>query len=128
MESGPGCSAPDGPVVVPIPISRSRLRQRGFNQALLLARQIFPGISISWRLLEKVRETERQASLSLQERRKNIKGAFRASEEAKGRRILLFDDVYTSGSTIEEAARSLMAAGARQVAALTLARTPFGAD
>lgn len=114
--------------MVPIPISRSRLRQRGFNQALLLARQIFPGSSISWRLLEKVRETERQASLSLQERRRNIKGAFRASKEAKGRRILLFDDVYTSGSTIEEAARSLMAAGARQVAALSLARTPFGAD
>ncbi len=110
--------------IVPIPVSRSRMQERGFNQALLMAREIFPGQTVSYNLLTRKREVRQQASLSLEERQKNVRGSFLARDGVRGRKILLFDDVFTTGSTIKEATRTLLAAGAVEVRALTFARTP----
>ena len=112
-------------VVIPIPLSKKRLQGRGFNHAHLIARQVFPRQAIKWHLMTKERETESQAALGLKERRKNLKGAFRAHGSVKGIDILLFDDVYTTGSTMKEAASTLKSKGAGEIFCLTVARTPL---
>jgi ComF family protein len=113
-------------LVVPVPLHMKRLRERGFNQAHLVVRRWatqeeipFDGITLS-----RSRWTEPQTILSRAERRKNIKGAFslRHPERIKGQRILLVDDVYTTGATVNECAKVLMRAGAEFVDVLTLAR------
>lgn len=113
-------------ILVPIPLHRARLRKRGFNQSFLLARELSPLIGVPTReLLRRTRNTPPQVTLRGQERANNVKGAFAASpdfEAWQGARILLIDDVFTSGSTLAEAARTLCIAGAGAVCALTLAR------
>lgn len=113
-------------LIVPVPLHVKRLRERGFNQALILIRKwakqeqiIFDGLT-----LYRNRWTEPQTTLSRIERWKNIKGAFslRHPGRIKGRKILLVDDVYTTGATVNECARVLMKAGAKFVDVLTLAR------
>jgi ComF family protein len=103
-----------------------RLRERGFNQAVLLARSIGRerGISCRVSLLKKIKWTPPQISLTPREREKNVKGSFAVvdSTGARGRRILLIDDVMTTGSTVNECARELMKAGAREVGVFTFAR------
>ncbi|MFQ7158530.1 MAG: ComF family protein, partial [Ruthenibacterium sp.] len=86
------------------------------------------GLPLCAGLLEKVRETPPQAQLSGEERRRNLKGAFRARapEAVRGRAFLLADDVFTTGSTMEECAQALKQAGATRVYALTAAVTRFG--
>ncbi len=123
-----------GDWVIPIPLHRRRLRRRGFNQADLLLRSWLKradaaGSSSPARgahILERVRATPPQTGLKRSERRRNIRGAFRvtAPEVVEDRRLLLVDDVFTTGATVEEAARVLRAAGAASVDVLTLARTP----
>jgi ComF family protein len=115
-------------LIVPVPLHPARLRQRGFNQALVLARFLFPeqrGL-IHPALLLRTRETHPQVSLSGRERRKNLGGAFAVSrpELVAGRRVLLVDDVFTTGTTVNECAKVLKAEGAAEVEALTLARVP----
>ncbi len=120
--------------VLPIPLHRRRLRRRGFNQADLLLRSWLkdaaaagqPGPARGARILERIRATPPQTGLKRSERRRNIRGAFRvaAHGEIENRRLLLVDDVFTTGATVEEAARVLRAAGAASVDVLTLARTP----
>ncbi len=111
---------------VPVPLHKGRLRQRGFNQSLLLAREVSraKGTRIDYQNLAKVRVTEPQVRLSAKERARNVKGAFMVRNPAifRGKNILLVDDVLTTGSTIRECAKALTAAGAR-VFALTLARS-----
>jgi competence protein ComFC len=109
--------------VVPVPLHRSRLRKRGFNQAELLAR------SVAGRLrapvsdtLEAVRSTRDQIELSAAQRRANVAGAYEAKEPLRGR-ILLVDDVFTTGATMSTCAETLLRAGAREIHALSLCRT-----
>jgi ComF family protein len=113
-------------LIIPVPLHRQRLQSRGFNQALVLARFLFPKESrkIAANLMVRTRWTNPQTALSGKERRQNLAGAFAASnpERIVGRRILLIDDVFTTGTTLNECAKVLKENGAAQVEALTLAR------
>ena len=113
-------------LIVPVPLHPKRLRWRGFNQSLLLARQVsrLYGVPVDPFALSRVRETAPQTELTEDERRKNVRGAFAISGEKslKGRSVLLVDDVYTSGATVNECSRVLVRGGAREVTVLTLAR------
>lgn len=112
--------------IVPIPLHIKRLRERGFNQSLILARALGEkyGIEVDFSLLKRCKLTLTQTGLNKKEREKNISGAFVAAEPARihGRNLILVDDVYTTGATINECAKTLIKAGAEQVAVLTLAR------
>jgi competence protein ComFC len=115
-------------LVVPVPASLARLKERGYNQVSLLARPVGLGLNIPYRsqALRKVRETRSQVGLTAEERRKNVKDVFRAEQRTvKGRTILVVDDITTTGSTVEECAKALCRAGARQVYGLTLARSTY---
>ena len=109
-----------------VPISRSRLRKRGYSQAKLLARQASEELGIpSLPLLKKLRNTPPQSSLTGASARKaNISGAFAAlnQQQISGRDILLIDDVVTTGATLAECARVLLQAGANSVSCATLCR------
>ncbi len=111
---------------VPVPLHQVRQRQRGFNQALLLAQEfsrIMHGPPVVCALV-KPEPTEPQTKLDAEQRRKNLCDAFQPAPgiELTGRRILVIDDVLTTGSTVDECARVLKRAGALEVAAFTLAR------
>lgn len=113
-------------LILPVPLHPKRLRSRGFNQALLLARRFFPeeGEKIVTGILQRRRDTPAQTGLDGAARRKNMRDAFDVNqvERVRGRAIILIDDVFTTGSTVNECARVLMAAGAARVDVLTLAR------
>jgi ComF family protein len=117
-------------MAVPIPLDARKLRQRGFNQTVLLAGPLLR----AWRLpldcsvLNKARGRPTQASLSLEERRKSLRGAFlpvgeRSRSRIADRRVLLLDDVMTTGATVREGARVLLEGGAAEVHVAVLART-----
>ena len=114
-------------VAMPVPLHRMRLRRRGFNQALLLARGISRRFSVplSYDNLLRTRHTRPQVELSGKERVENVRGAFAVSRpgEVLDRKVLLIDDVFTTGATMNECARVLKEAGAASVTVLTLART-----
>lgn len=113
-------------VVLPMPLSRERLAERGFNQALMLARSLAPG-KCDPALLLRVRHTQAQSGLDLKERLRNVQGAFAVEPlrqaAVRGRHIALVDDVMTSGASLFSAAQALRLAGAARVTALVLART-----
>ncbi len=112
-------------LVVPVPLGKQRMKERGFNQVGLFAR---PLASIQrWQYssqgLKRVRETQSQVGLSPIERKENISGAFCADPDLVcGKDILLMDDVVTTGATLEACTEALLVAGAQTVYALTLAR------
>jgi competence protein ComFC len=109
--------------VVPVPLHRVRLRKRGFNQAELLARGVAAEINSPVSdTLKVVRSTGDQVELSAAQRRANVAGAYRASAPLRGK-ILLIDDVFTTGATMSACASTLVRAGAREVHALSLCRT-----
>lgn len=112
-------------VVIPVPLHPSRERERGFNQAEVLAKVLSRrhGIPLLKGLLVRIRPTPPQTG-GRQERMRNVRGAFqvRGPERLRGRSILLIDDVYTTGATVNECAKVLMKAGARAVSVYTLAR------
>ncbi len=116
-------------LILPIPMHVKRLRERGFNQALLLSRRVGRsfGLNVDPLLLRKKEESPPQAELNREERLKNLKGTFAVEDvqRVEGRKILLVDDVYTTGATVDTAARALYKAGAESVEALVLARTVF---
>ncbi|WP_320172268.1 ComF family protein [Maridesulfovibrio sp.] len=112
-------------LIVPVPLHPSRLRKRGFNQSLVLAKYIsaFSDSPLDKKSLARVRKTIPQSSLSGDERRENLHGAFAAEHHAfSGKRILLVDDVFTTGSTVGECARTMLEAGAEEINVLVLAR------
>jgi ComF family protein len=109
--------------VVPVPLHRSRLRKRGFNQAELLARGVAEKMKATVSdTLEVVRSTRDQVELSAAQRRANVAGAYSATKPLRGK-ILLVDDVFTTGATMSACAASLVRAGAKEVHALSLCRT-----
>ena len=109
--------------VVPVPLHRARLRRRGFNQAALLAGGLADSINAPVSdTLRVVRSTRDQVELSAAERRRNVAGAFSAKTRTRGR-ILLVDDVFTTGATTSACAAALLDAGAAEVHAITLCRT-----
>ena len=112
-------------VVVPAPLHPRRLRSRGYNQSALLARGVAAGLGIPLRetLLLRVTDSRPQVEArNRDDRRANVIGGFTCPEDVRGVRVLLIDDVATTGSTLSECARVLKAAGAPAVYALALAR------
>jgi ComF family protein len=113
-------------MVMPVPLHTRRLRERGFNQALLLAHGIAVRFAIPLVLdnLVRIRFTRPQVELSGRDRMENVSGAFalRSPEAMNGKRVLLIDDVFTTGATLNECSRVLKHAGAASVTAFTLAR------
>ena len=112
---------------MPVPLARARLLMRRFNQAAILAREVarVSGLRYEPMVLERTRATTSQIGLSRGERQRNVAGAFavpkRRAEAVQGRRVLLIDDVVTTGSTVAACARALSRAGAAQVDVLALA-------
>lgn len=108
----------------PVPLHRVRLRERGYNQSALLANEVvgaFPRAHV-WHGLQRIRPTRTQSKLAGKRRRENVKGAFAVmGDDATGKRILLIDDVVTSGGTVEECAKALLRAGATEVDVLAVA-------
>src|SRR5437867_6894278 len=117
---------PSGSLVMPCPLHPSRLRHREFNQALALADRIADrlGLPLSFEQLVRVRATRPQTELDRKERARNVRRAFAVQEPAglDGQRVLLVDDVLTTGATVNECARALRQAGVESVTVLTLAR------
>ena len=117
--------------LIPVPLHKTKRRQRGFNQAELIARAALKLNDACGRfflctdVLERKRETSSQIGLTAHQRRENLRGAFAAShvERVRGRDVLLVDDVLTTGTTVSECARVLQRAGARRVWVVTVART-----
>ncbi|WFS61850.1 ComF family protein [Pseudodesulfovibrio thermohalotolerans] len=123
FEARPG-RTPDA--VVPVPLHGRRLVWRGFNQSAEIGRGLARRLKLPLLLhgLERTRNTPPQTSFGFKERQINIKGAFAANPaRIEGRRVLLVDDVYTTGSTLRECARTLRRAGCAAVDVLVLART-----
>ena len=108
-----------GDLVIPVPLHRSRERERGFNQAELIAAQL--GLPVSKRILKRRKNTPSQTGLSRNERKRNLASAFEVMNEVKGS-VIVVDDVYTTGSTMNEIARTLKRSGAERVEVLTVAR------
>ncbi|HUO61206.1 MAG TPA: phosphoribosyltransferase family protein [Candidatus Acidoferrales bacterium] len=119
-------------LLVPVPLHRARFRERGFNQAELIACAARSGVAealgrkikLETAALIRRRATEAQFGLTLEQRMAQVKGAFRVMfpERVKGREVLLVDDVLTTGATVSECARVLMRAGASRVCVATAAR------
>jgi ComF family protein len=113
-------------VLVPVPLHRRRLRQREFDQALALAWYLSQGVGIPCEaeILRRQRDTKSQVGLNFTERDQNVRGAFevRHPQSIRGKTVLLIDDVYTTGATVNECARVLQRAGAEWVGVYTLAR------
>lgn len=113
---------PEADLVVPVPMHRRRKRVRGFNHSELIARSVAAQVGLPMAdALTRVRNTRQQARLSFSERRRNMEDAFAANADLSGKRVLLIDDVLTSGATAIGCARALRAAGAKQVFLATLA-------
>lgn len=116
-------------IIVPVPLHKKRIRSRGFNQAVLLGELLAHGwrLSMERRVLKRIRWTEPQISMSAEERRINVKGAFAVADSVAvaGKRVLIVDDVITTGSTVEECSRMLKCAGASDVAVVAVARAVF---
>ncbi|HET6516398.1 MAG TPA: ComF family protein [Thermodesulfovibrionales bacterium] len=110
--------------IVPVPLTARALRQRGFNQTLLLARVLsrLTKVPVSMDLLYKKRETLPQIGLGAKERQSNLRGAFKVVGNARGKRLILLDDVMTTGATVRECSKALIRAGAKEVVVVTLAR------
>lgn len=111
-------------LIIPMPLHPRRLRERGFNQALELARPVARACRtpIDVRNCCRIRNTTAQADLPWRERAKNVRGAFHCAADFTGKRLLLIDDVMTTGASLDELARTVKLHGASHVALLVLAR------
>lgn len=110
-------------VIIPVPLYKDRLRDRGYNQAELLGEYIseYTKIPMNTELLKRVRPTKKQSLLTAREKIENVKGAFEVTGIVTNKRILLLDDIYTTGSTLNSCAEPLVRAGAAKVCAMTIA-------
>ena len=114
--------------IIPIPIHKIRLNERGFNQSIILSKGIAENYDVDVRtdLLIRRRHTSAQSSLDREKRKSNIIGAFGLEnrEQLQGKKLLVFDDVFTTGATVQEAVNVLWEADPTEIDVLTLARTP----
>lgn len=119
-----GCERPQA--LVPVPLHRGRLRQRGYDQALELARPLASHLRLPLRtdLLRRVRDTTAQSRLDATARRRNLRGAFAVADGPVPAHVALVDDVMTTGATLHAAARALRRAGVARVDAWVCARVP----
>lgn len=118
-------------IIVPVPLGVARQAERGYNQASLLAYPLAlaTGIKYKGKVLKKVRETSSQVGLSFDERRTNVRDAFRAEKKiVLGKKVLIIDDVCTSGATLDACSSALLDEGAKEVFALTLARASLNVN
>ena len=123
------CNMTEYDYIIPIPIHKVRLNERGFNQCIILSKGIAENCRVDVRtdVLIRRRNTSPQSSLDREKRLKNIIGAFglEKREHLQGKKILVFDDVYTTGTTVREAVNVLWEADPTEIDVLTLARTPI---
>ena len=113
----------DVEVLLPVPIHRRKSNVRGYNQTEVIGRVLSKGLSIPLRtdLIKRVKYTKAQKELNISERKKNVKGVFKVqSEVVKYRRVLIIDDIYTTGSTVDEIAKGLKKKGVEKVFFLTV--------
>ena len=113
-------------VLIPVPLHPARLRERGYNQALELAKPVARAFAISLRndVLERTRATPAQSNLDADARHKNLRGAFAVNAASLPQHVVVFDDVMTTGTTLRECARTLLRAGVERVDVWALARAP----
>lgn len=114
-------------IIIPVPIHNKRKRTRGYNQTELVAKEIaqnIDGLKLEKNILIKQKNTKAQSELTKKERNKNVLGAFKINniKIIENKNILLFDDIYTTGSTVNECSKILKQAGARKVGVLTIAK------
>lgn len=114
-------------MIIPVPLHRKRMEKRGYNQAEIIAKAIGRSLNIcvESQALKRIVNTKAQKNLGAMERKQNLRNAFQAEKKLKGRKILLVDDIYTTGSTVDAAAKVLKEAHAEKVFFLTIA---IGAD
>lgn len=122
LPTGTAIWRPD--LIIPVPLHRSRLKQRGYNQALEMARPIGKSLDrpIASRVLLRQRVTPPQQGLTLAERQANLQQAFACASPLAGQSVLLIDDVMTSGATVSECSRALLAAGVDEVRVAVVCR------
>jgi len=112
-------------VLVPVPLGRKRLKERGYNQVALVARPLAYAVGLDYNpgALRKERETRSQVGLNVSQRRENVDGAYQADARVVSRKsVVVMDDVATTGSTILACADALLSAGAKEIYAITIAR------
>ena len=111
-------------ILLPVPLHANRLRQRGYNQALELARPIAAELKLPLDIdsCRRMKATAEQVGLSAKSRRSNIKGAFEVKDSFEDKRVAVIDDVMTTGSTVHELSQQLINAGAKQVDVWVCAR------
>jgi len=112
-------------VLIPIPLGKKRLKERGYNQVAMVARPLAYSLNLEYapQGLWKTRETRSQVGLNISQRRENVSKVYQADVKVvNGKSILLMDDVSTTGSTIQSAAETLLSVGAKDVYAITIAR------
>ena len=119
-------------IIIPVPLEKIKLKWRGFNQAEEIAGELADSLGLPFfnNVLAKTKPTQPQTELTGKKRKENIKGVFSVKNEglAKNKKILLVDDVFTTGATMEEAARTLKSAGAKEVIGIVIARAAPGDD
>ena len=113
--------------LLPVPLHKRRLKQRGFNQSIEISRELQKAwrIPIETSLVNRMRETQSQTGLDVKQRRRNIKGAFEVSGLINHKHIAIVDDVVTTGSTVNELARILKRNGVERVSVYSIARAPI---
>jgi len=112
--------------VCPLPLHKNKLAKRGFNQSEILCRFLTKKLNIKpFYELRRIKNTEAQAELTRKERLENVKNAFHCDKDLQSKRILLIDDVLTTGATLEQASKVLKRCGAKQVFVATIAIKPF---
>lgn len=114
-------------IIIPVPISKKRMKQRGYNQSELIIKEcakLDKDIRVCTNILYKIKNSKPQSSLNKEQRKINLKGAYelKNSETIINKKVLLFDDIYTTGSTLEECAKVLKEARAYEVSVLTFAK------
>lgn len=113
-------------IIIPVPISKKRLKNRGYNQSLLYVKDISKenNIQLENKVIIKIKNNNAQSSLNKEEREQNVQGVYKVinSKKVKNKKILLLDDIYTTGSTLNECSKELIKAGASYIDVFTIAK------
>lgn len=113
-------------IIIPVPISKKRLKNRGYNQSLLLTKSIAMenNLLLENNVIIKIKNNSTQSSLNKEEREENVQGVYKVmdKEKVKNKKILLLDDIYTTGSTLDECSKELLQVGAKHIDVFTIAK------